>query len=326
MRFRERPENAVLRRDGASSRLRTALAALGIAMTTVVAGALAGPATSGAGLPPPGLGYRLVAADGGVFAFGAVGFFGSMAGRSLNQPIVGVASPDTGGYWLVAADGGVFAFGDARYFGSVAGQSLNQPVTGIVNKFQPNSGGSGVPPSGNGAPQGYWEVARDGGVFAYGTAQFYGSLAGVALSAPIVGMATTFDGNGYWLVGQDGAIYAFGDAAFPTNGYSGPPLAGTSGPGAEMMVGVAHFGMDNSSILTASSRGRVFAYLGGSAVPPVAVSSSSPVVAISATISPIGDAYLVTGDGNVLSYNGAPLFGSMAGQPLNQAIVGIDGY
>ncbi len=61
-----------------------------------------------------GKGYWLAAMDGGVFAFGDAGFYGSMGATHLNQPIVGMASTTDGkGYWLVAADGGIFAFGDA---------------------------------------------------------------------------------------------------------------------------------------------------------------------------------------------------------------------
>ena len=63
-----------------------------------------------------GNGYHLVAADGGVFAFGDALFDGSMGGQSLQRPIVGTAA-DGAGYWMVAADGGVFAF-DAPFYGS----------------------------------------------------------------------------------------------------------------------------------------------------------------------------------------------------------------
>jgi hypothetical protein len=41
---------------------------------------------------PTGQGYWLAAADGGVFAYGVVPFQGSMAGKSLNAPVVGIAS------------------------------------------------------------------------------------------------------------------------------------------------------------------------------------------------------------------------------------------
>jgi hypothetical protein len=38
------------------------------------------------------MGYWLVASDGGVFAYGDAGFFGSHGGKPLNQPIVGMAA------------------------------------------------------------------------------------------------------------------------------------------------------------------------------------------------------------------------------------------
>ena len=37
--------------------------------------------------------------------------------------------------------------------------------------------------------QGYWLVARDGGVFSFGDAGFYGSAGGLHLNSPIVGLA-----------------------------------------------------------------------------------------------------------------------------------------
>jgi hypothetical protein len=61
---------------------------------------------------------------------------------------------------------------------------------------------------------GYWLVASDGGIFAFGDAVFYGSTGGQRLKKPIVSMAATADGKGYWLVGSDGGIFAFGDAGF----------------------------------------------------------------------------------------------------------------
>ena len=37
--------------------------------------------------------------------------------------------------------------------------------------------------------QGYWFVGRDGGIFSFGDAGFYGSAGGLRLNRPIVGMA-----------------------------------------------------------------------------------------------------------------------------------------
>ena len=68
---------------------------------------------------PDGQGYWLVAADGGVFAFGDATFAGSMGGRHLDAPVVSIGVPaDGGGYWEFASDGGVFAFGSATFAGA----------------------------------------------------------------------------------------------------------------------------------------------------------------------------------------------------------------
>src|SRR5438094_6966971 len=47
--------------------------------------------------------------------------------------------------------------------------------------------------------EGYWFSASDGGMFAFGAAAFQGSLGGLTLNSPIVGMAATPTGDGYWL-------------------------------------------------------------------------------------------------------------------------------
>jgi SpoIID/LytB domain protein len=145
-------------------------------------------------------GYWMVAQDGGVFSFGNAVFHGSMGGKHLNAPIVGMwASVDHGGYWLVASDGGMFSFGDAMFHGSMGGRRLNEPVVGMAST-----------PDG----KGYWLVASDGGIFSFGDAQFYGSMGGKHLNKPIVGMTASPDGKGYWLVASDGGIFSFGDAKF----------------------------------------------------------------------------------------------------------------
>lgn len=68
---------------------------------------------------PTSKGYYMLAIDGGLFAFNAP-FFGSMGGKPLNKPIMGMAfTPSGQGYYLVGEDGGVFCFGDAQYQGRV---------------------------------------------------------------------------------------------------------------------------------------------------------------------------------------------------------------
>ena len=127
-------------------------------------------------------GYRLVAADGGVFSFGNAGFFGSAGNIRLAKPIVGGVPTKSGnGYWFVASDGGIFSFGDARFYGSTGAIRLNQPIVGMA-----------ATPTGNG----YWLVAADGGIFNYGDAKFYGSTGNIHLNKPIVGMSASPSGHG----------------------------------------------------------------------------------------------------------------------------------
>ena len=178
-------------------------------------------AAAGVSTPsPPPVGYRLAAADGGVFTFGDAPFAGSAGGQRLSQPVVAtVSTPTAKGYWLVASDGGIFAFGDARFAGSTGAIGLNQPIVGMA-----------ATPSGNG----YWLVASDGGIFAFGDARFAGSTGAIRLNQPIVGMAATPSSNGYWLAASDGGIFAFGDARFlgSTGGLRlSQPVTGFAGAG-----------------------------------------------------------------------------------------------
>jgi hypothetical protein len=61
---------------------------------------------------------------------------------------------------------------------------------------------------------GYWMVASDGGIFAFGDAPFLGSTGGIHLNQPVVGMEVTSSGKGYRFVASDGGIFDFGDAGF----------------------------------------------------------------------------------------------------------------
>ena len=50
------------------------------------------PATASRSAAPDGKGYWEVASDGGIFAFGDAGYYGSMGGQPLAKPVVGIAS------------------------------------------------------------------------------------------------------------------------------------------------------------------------------------------------------------------------------------------
>ena len=256
-------------------------------------------------LPPAAnQGMLLTARDGGVFAFGNAAFYGSMGGKPLNKPIVGIAAtPDGQGYWEVASDGGIFAFGNAAFYGSMGGKPLNQPIVGIA-----------ATPDG----QGYWEVASDGGIFAFGDATFYGSMGGKPLNQPIVGLAASPDGKGYWEVASDGGIFAFGDATF-YGSMGGKPLN-------RPIAGIAATPNGNGYLLTASDGG-IFSfgnasYLGS--VPGQNITAAFPIVGIAYT--PDGGGYwLVGADGSVYAYGDAVYLGSLGGMHLAAPISGIAG-
>jgi hypothetical protein len=152
-------------------------------------------------------GYRMLAADGGVFDFGGQQFFGSTGGRVLNKPVVaGVNTCSNAGYWFVASDGGVFSYGDAIFHGSLGGGVVSAPVVAMATT-----------PTGNG----YYLVLANGEVHIFGDARAFGDASHLHLNKPIVGMAVTPSGLGYWLVASDGGIFAYGDARFHFYGSTG---------------------------------------------------------------------------------------------------------
>ncbi len=222
-------------------------------------------------------GYTLVGSDGGVFNFGTTPH-GSEGGKTLNKPIVGIASTPSGnGYWLVASDGGVFSFGDATFHGSTGAIELNKPIVGIAST-----------PSGNG----YWLVASDGGIFAFGDAAFHGSLGAKPLNKPIVGIASTPSGNGYWLVASDGGVFAFGDASY-YGSLGAKPLN-------KPIVGIASTPSGNGYWLVASDGG-VFSFgKAGFHGSTGKLKINKPIIGIVPTAS--GNGYwLVGSDGGIYS-------------------------
>ena len=133
-----------------------------------------------------------------------LGSFGSVAG-----PGGGSLFQDAAGNWWIGY--AAWAAGCTSYLCGGSRQLYTAPLTwGQAPLNQPAVGIAPYPPSGNG----YWLVARDGGIFTYGAAPYYGSTGSMHLNQPVVGMAATPSGNGYWLVAADGGIFAFGDAPY----------------------------------------------------------------------------------------------------------------
>jgi hypothetical protein len=187
-----------------------------------------------------GRGYWLVASDGGIFAFGDAGFFGSTGAIKLNKPITGMTPSATGsGYRMVATDGGIFSFGDAAFYGSAGNTALARPIAGMAPT-----------PSG----KGYWMVGADGKVFSFGDAAALGSASALRSVAT---MASTPSGAGYWAVAADGGLAAFGDATdlgHPTGTLTRPivgmaalPASATTGGADPSTPGVTGVGGDTTT-------------------------------------------------------------------------------
>ncbi len=253
---------------------------------------------------PTAKGYWMVGRDGGAFAFGAAGYWGSLPGLGIHVTnVVGIVpTADGGGYWMNGSDGGVFAFGDAGYLGSIPGLGIH--VTNVVG-FAPTPDGHG-----------YWMVGSDGGIFAFGSAKFYGSMGGIPLNKPMVAIVATPSGKGYWTVASDGGIFAFGDAGF-FGSMGGKPLN-------QPMKGIAATS-DGHGYWTDAADGGIFSF--GDAqfygsVPQFGIHIAN-VVGMAA--SPSGLGYWMDGnDGGVFSFGDAGFFGSLPGLGIHVTnIVGM---
>ncbi len=229
--------------------------------------------------------------------------------------MVGITpTQDRGGYWLVASDGGTFAFGDAGFFGSIPGLGLHPAGSGLPNSL--NAPIVAMVPAANG--QGYFVVASDGGVFAFGPgASFAGSCPGIGgCSGPAVSVIPDSTGNGYWLFTATGNVYTFGDAPFlGAPGATGSPVTSAvrtpDGRGYWVLV----------------ANGTVYGY--GDAAdfgsPGGQFGGLNPATAVFATSD--GGGYWVVGAvGAVDPYGDAPNDGGMVGTRLNGAIIAATGF
>jgi hypothetical protein len=291
---------------------------------------------------------------------GATGTYDDVAigtGSSLNNVVIAVCNYGAGSslQWYDSATASWVEFSVqskqiACLFATVSGQtspSLSQLVgTPIAVSILPS-------PT---ATQGYWLVARDGGIFSYNRS-FFGSTGSLQLNKPIVGMATTNDGNGYWMVGADGGIFAFGDAPYvgslparhisvsdvvaivsdpSTDGYY---IIGADGSvwnfNVPQLGDLPFFGFHVNNIVGAAltpddkgmylvgADGKVYVLLGDGNFQGDAsnLPLNAPIVGMA--VDPLSGGYWLLGkDGGVFSY-GAPFYGSTGGLRLNQPVIAM---
>jgi len=161
---------------------------------------------------------------------------------------------------------------------------------------------------------GYWLASDDGGVFAYGGARFFGSLAGPKPGPHVVGIAAPPSGAGYWLASDDGGVFAFGSAPFLGS-------LGDRRPAAPIAAIAAT--PSGAGYWLVARDGSVFAFgdapaLGG----PSGAQLHGAVVGIAS--SPTGRGYWLAGeDGGVFAYGDAAFLGSQNAGAIPAPISGI---
>ena len=180
------------------------------------------------------------------------------------------------------------------------------------------------------SPHGYWLVGSDGGIFSFGSAQFYGSTGALKLQRPVVGITPTADDGGYWLVASDGGVFSFGDTQF----YGSIPGLGLHPAGSGLphslnapIVGIVPT-VDDRGYFMVASDGGVFTFgdakfegscpgIGGCAGAAVAVMPDAS-----------GNGYwLVTATGHVYAFGHAQNYGAPGPQavPVTSAVRTTDG-
>jgi N-acetylneuraminic acid mutarotase len=283
------------------------------------------------GAPPAGLSaaysVTLIASNG--------------ASSSANQVLrLTVGRPPTpelsygAGYWYATSAGEVIGQG---YASAVAPQGEQHPSGVVSLATTPDH-------------LGYYLASSSGGVFPYGDARWYGSVASRHLSTPTVAIAVTPSGGGYYLVTRAGNVITFGDARWygSTAGRHTPPIAAfavTPDGGGYWLVSVygniygfgdARFygspanrpiprvvafapARDGRGYFVVTDKGNVFNYGDARWYGSPAQRQVPPVVAFSQ--APSGQGYwVVTDKGNIFNYGDARWYGSAAGTALAGAV------
>ena len=123
------------------------------------------------------------------------GWMASLLGMAYTSPfpngqVIGIALPSSAstqpGYWVLSTDGLLLEYHKAPYWGcpfagAAVGLTNQQKGMNYEPDGQLNAPITAMASLHNSATPGYWLVAEDGGVFAYGGAQFYGSMASTPL-------------------------------------------------------------------------------------------------------------------------------------------------
>jgi hypothetical protein len=156
---------------------------------------------------------------------------------------------------------------------------------------------------------GYWVFDANGCTQSFGDAPvFSASVCGVHLNGPVLDAATTADGKGYWLVASDGGMFTFGDA----------PFKGSMG-GARLNAPVVGMAPGAGGYWEVAADGGVFAFGEPFKGSMGATHLNRPVAGMVAS----GSGYLMVGaDGGVFNF-GNPFFGSLGASPPLTDVIAV---
>jgi len=321
------------------------------AVVTVTASGTPAPTVSESGALPPGMAFHYkgdgVATISGLTPFGLSGTYSvtliasnganSFATQVLRITVGRPAVPEASfgaGYWYTTSSGAVIGQGSAL---PVAPESEQNPNHIVSIASTPDH-------------LGYYLVSSGGGVFPYGDARWYGSIAGRHLSTPTIAIAVTASGGGYYLVTRAGNVFNFGDAPWygSTAGRHVPPIAAFAltpnglgywlvsvygnvypfgdarfygSPAHEVIPRVVAFSPapDGRGYWVVTQKGNVFNYGDAGWYGSLAQREVPPVVAFAP--APSGQGYwIVTEKGNVFNFGNARWYGSSAGVTLPSAV------
>ena len=178
--------------------------------------------------------------------------------------------------------------------------------------------------------EGYWLVGSDGGIFSFGSANFFGSMGATPLNRPVVGITPTSDRAGYWLDASDGGVFAFGDTHF----YGSIPGVGLNPAGSGLpnslnqpIVGMVP-SVDDHGYFMVASDGGVFAF--GDATFEGSCPGIGGCTGTAVAVMPdaTGKGYwLVTDIGSIYAFGDVPGLGAPGnvGSPVVSAVRTPDG-
>jgi hypothetical protein len=171
--------------------------------------------------------------------------------------------------------------------------------------------------------QGYRVASAAGSVLGFGVAPWCGSLAGVPVTSPVIGIASMPSGGGYWLATADGGVYAFGAARLYPGKNGLPALGSMAGQPLPGRIVAIVSSRDGRGYMLAGADGSVYSfgdapYLGSMAGVPL----NKPIVGMA--IDPrTGGYWLVASDGGIFSFR-SHFYGSTGSLRLKKPIIGME--